>query len=332
MKKHRNYVWGGILAIITTILLAGCNSGTKSESGESQKVDEPITVNVSLNGNLSRLTIGREKGFFEEEFTKVNAEIKWSEFQSGPPLLESLAANRVDLSFLGDGALISSLDKNLPFEVIGQTSENFLSGGIVVHPNSKIKTVEDLKGKSIGVALGTSANIYLVKALKLHGLTLDDVKIINLQPDDAQSAFGTNQLDAWTIWEPFRTGNIDKGIARELNIEENLSSPGVIIARTGFAEEHPEIVEAYLRAYKKTADWQIANPDEAAKIFEGETKVPAETIKKIIMDDKPNIFLTEESIQSYEDSIEKLVEIGYIKKAFNFEELINNQYIDEAFK
>ena len=38
--------------------------------------------------------------------------------------------------------------------------------------------------------------MYLAKALKFHGLTLDDVKIINLQPDDAQSAFETNQLEA----------------------------------------------------------------------------------------------------------------------------------------
>ena len=51
----------------------------------------------------------------------MNAQVKWSEFTSGPPLLESLASNRVDLSFLGDGALIAGLDKKLPFEVIAQT-------------------------------------------------------------------------------------------------------------------------------------------------------------------------------------------------------------------
>ena len=72
---------------------------------------------------MGPLAIGREKGWFEEEFAPLNAEIEWSEFPSGPPLLESLAANHVDLSFLGDGALIAGLEKNLPFEVIAQTGE-----------------------------------------------------------------------------------------------------------------------------------------------------------------------------------------------------------------
>ena len=78
---------------------------------------------------MGPLVIGREKGWFEEEFKSLNAEIAWSEFPSGPPLLESFASNRVDLSFLGDGALIAGLDKNLPFEVIAQsgTGESYVS-------------------------------------------------------------------------------------------------------------------------------------------------------------------------------------------------------------
>ena len=69
---------------------------------------------------MGPLVIAREKGWLEEEFKAINAEVTWSEFPSGPPLLESLASNRVDLSTLGDGALIAGLDKKLPFEVIAQ--------------------------------------------------------------------------------------------------------------------------------------------------------------------------------------------------------------------
>ena len=95
-----------------------------------------------------------------------------------PPLLESLAANHVDLSFLGDGALIAGLDKNLPFEVIAQTSEGASNVRIITPSDSKISQIEDLKGKKVGVASGTTGHVYLAKALKFHGLTLDDVKII----------------------------------------------------------------------------------------------------------------------------------------------------------
>lgn len=328
MKKHHKHLLGLLFAGLSTLVLAGCNSDAGTASGES----ELIKVNIALNGKMGPLVIGREKGWFKEEFSKVNAEIEWSEFPSGPPLLESLASNRVDLSFLGDGALIAGLEKNLPLEVIGQTGEGGSSVRIITHPDSEIKKIEDLKGKTVGVASGTTGHVYLAKALKYHDLSLDDVKIINLQPDDAQAAFETNQLEAWAIWEPYKTNNIDKGIAKALEVEGKILAPGAIIARTGFGEEHPEIVEAYLRAYKKAADWQIENPDEASEIYAAETKMPVETIKKIITAEKPNMFFTEESIKSQQESIETLAEVGYIKKEFQFEERINNEYIDAAFK
>ncbi|WP_263281999.1 ABC transporter substrate-binding protein [Peribacillus butanolivorans] len=246
--------------------------------------------------------------------------------------MESLASNRVDLSFLGDGALIAGIDKNLPFEVIAQTGQGESSVRILAQEDSSIKQIEDLKGKTVGVASGTTGHVYLIKALKAHGLTTDDIKLINLQPDDAQAAFETKQLDAWAIWNPDYLNNIEKGNAVALKVKGKILAPGAIIARKGFAEEHPEIVEAYLKVYKKAADWQIENPDEASEIYSKETKLPVDTVKKIITAEEPNIFFTEEAIKAQQESIDTLAGVGYIKKSFNFKNQIHNEYIDEAFK
>ncbi|WP_071393947.1 ABC transporter substrate-binding protein [Bacillus tuaregi] len=329
MKKNRKRLIGSVFIFIIAIFLIGCSTGVSSSTQKGKK-DESIVVNIALNGKMSPLTIGRDKGWFEEEFSKLNAKIEWSEFTSGPPLLESLAANHVDISFLGDGALIAGLDKDLPFEVIAQTSNGKSNVRIITPNDSEIKSIEDLKGKKVGVASGTTGHVYLAKALKYHGLTLDDVRIINLQPDDAQSAFETKQLDAWAVWEPYKTNNVEKGIAKELNVDGEILAPGAIIARTGFAKEHPEMVEAYLKAYKKSADWRIEHPDEASEIYAEVTKIPVETIKKIITADEPDIFFSKESIKAQQESIEALVKVGYIKNEFNFEERINYKYIDKV--
>lgn len=332
MKKHSKHLLGVFFAIITTIALAGCNSDANTASGKSQAEGEPIKVNIALNGKMGPLVIGRQKGWFDEEFKALNAKVEWSEFPSGPPLLESLASNRVDLSFLGDGALIAGIDKNLPFKVIAQTGTGESNVRILVQKNGDIKKIEDLKGKTVGVASGTTGHVYLIKALKAHGLTIDDVKLINLQPDDAQAAFESKQLDAWAVWNPYYLNNVEKGNAIALEVNKKILAPGAVIARTGFAKEHPELVEAYLRAYKKAADWQIENPDEASQIYSDETKITANIVKKIITAEEPNIFFTKESIKAQQDSIGTLAAVGYIKKSFNFEEHINNKYIDKAFK
>ncbi len=332
MKKLSKVLSGLILAAFLSILLAGCTSETKSASSESQGNRQPVEVNIALNGGLSPIQVGREKGIFEEEFAKVNATINWSKFTSGPPLLESLASKRVDLSTLGDGATLSGLDRELPFEVIAQTQLGETLNGILVHPNSDIKKVEDLKGKKVTVAYGTTVHVYLIKALKAHGLTSEDVELINLQPDDSQAAFNSNKVDAWVAFDPFQTTNIEKGNAIKLDVDEKILAPASLIVRTDFGKEHPEIVEAYLRAYKKSLEWQNEHLDEAAEIYEAETKLPADILKKIITAEENDIFISEEANKAQQESIQVLSDVGYIKNIYQYKDHVNDAYLNEALK
>ena len=320
MKK---YIVGIIYFFLTVLVLFGCSNASGKE--------EAVQVNIALNGKMSPLLIGKEKGLFEEEFAKYGAEISWSEFPSGPPLLESLASNRVDLSYLGDGALIAGLDKNLPFEVIAQTGRGAALSRVIAQSGSGIDSIEDLKGKTVGMPAGTTAHVYLLKALKFHGLNSEDIKIINLQPDDAQAAFESGQLDAWSAWEPYVTNNVAKGTAKIIEVDGEILAPGGVIARTGFAEEHPELVEAFLRIYNDIIEWQIANPDEASEIYAKETKMDFDTVKALITAEDPDLRFTDESIEAQQDTIDTLAEIGYIQEKFSFEERINKKYLDAIF-
>jgi sulfonate transport system substrate-binding protein len=332
MKKTHKYLLGLFLTAILSFGLAGCGSETKSVSGESQANGQSIEVNIAINGGTDPILIGREKGFFEEEFSKVNATIKWSEFASGPPLLESLASKRVDLSFLGDGAALSGLDRGLPFEVIAQTQLGESYNGIIAQPDGDIKQVEDLKGKKVGVAFGTTVHVYLLKALEAYGLTTEDVTLINLQADDAQAAFASKQIDALASGNPFLTVIVEKGDAIKLEVDQKILAPISLIVRTDFGKEHPEIVEAYLRAYKKSIDWQIENPDEASEIYAARTKLPADIIKKIITSEEYGVFISEEANTAQQNSIGILSQVGYIKHEFQYKEHVNDKYLNEALK
>jgi sulfonate transport system substrate-binding protein len=332
MKKIYKYLSAFMLAATLSFVLAGCGAETKSVSGESKENGQHIEVNIAINGGIDPIIIGREKDFFEDEFSKVDATIKWSEFASGPPLLESLASKRVDLSFLGDGAALSGLDRGLPFEVIAQTQLGESLNGIIVHPDGEIKQVEDLKGKKVGLAYGTTGHVYLIKALKAHGLTTDDVTLINLQADDSQAAFASKQIDALVSGNPLLTVNVEKGDGIKLEVDEKILAPISLIVRTDFGKEHPEIVEAYLRAYKKSIEWKIKNPDEASEIYAAKTKLPADIIKKIITSEEYSLFITEESNKTQQESIEVLSKVGYIKQEFEYKDRVNDKFLNEALK
>ena len=73
---------------------------------------------------------------------------------------------------------------------------------ILIHKDSPIKRVADLKGKKVALNKGSNVHYLLVKALEKANLTLADIEPVYLPPADARTAFEGNQVDAWVIWDP----------------------------------------------------------------------------------------------------------------------------------
>ena len=82
MEKPYKYLTGLFSVFIIAVLLVGCNSETNTASSKRGE-EKSIKVKIALNGKMNPLTIGQEKGWFEEEFAPLNAEIEWSEFKAG---------------------------------------------------------------------------------------------------------------------------------------------------------------------------------------------------------------------------------------------------------
>jgi NitT/TauT family transport system substrate-binding protein len=64
----------------------------------------------------------------------------------------------------------------------------------------------DLKGKRIGIPLGTIAEFFLGRFLTFNSLSLRDVELINLNPSDLTEALADGRVDAVIVWEPWVYG------------------------------------------------------------------------------------------------------------------------------
>lgn len=327
-----------VLLVISAVsaLLAAC--GTSDSSPAADAVDantggDKTTVNIAINAKTLPMVISKEKGWFEEEFAKLNAEVAWSQFPSGPPLLESLSSGRVDLSFLGDGAAITGVANGLSFQVIGMTNEGKDLNGVLVPAASPVQTLEELKGKKLGLAKGTTAHIYWIKLLNQTGLSPDDFDIINLQPEDAQAAFESGKLDAWVIWDPYLISNTEQQKARLLQYGSSILAPGSMIARSDFAKDNPELVTAYLKVYAQALDWIYQHPDEVTELYSAETKLPDSVIKQLL--EKKTYALapyTEEALNAQQETADIMLENGFIKNNIVFKDAVDNQYIQKALE
>jgi len=190
--------------IAVVALLAGCVSRTDN-SGATQA---PATVALSELAGVT-LQVGDQKGNTEALLRAAGAldnlpyRVVFSTFTSGPPQVEAATAGKIDFAITGNTPPIFGAASNAKVKVVSAYDGGGTGDQILVHADSPIKTVADLRGKTIAVGKGSSGHGNILGQLDKAGLTTSDVKLVFLQPADALSAFTQHQADAWAIWDPY---------------------------------------------------------------------------------------------------------------------------------
>lgn len=140
--------------------------------------------------------------------------VKFAYFSYGPPEVAAASAGKIDLADLGDVPPITGAGQNLNFKLVAaEVPPSYKQVGdfIIVPKGSPIKSISQLKGKSIGVPFGSSANGYALNAIEAAGLTPKEVKLVNLTPAAAQTAFQSGSVQAIALWNPQITVDVQAG-------------------------------------------------------------------------------------------------------------------------
>ncbi|WP_158885802.1 ABC transporter substrate-binding protein [Amycolatopsis anabasis] len=193
------------LLAAATVALAVTGCGTSTGSG-----GDPVPAPVSP-AELAKVTlkVGDQKGGVKSLLTAagllkdVPYQIEWSTFTSGPPLLEAASAGAIDLGRVGNTPPIFAAAANAKIAVISPAKAPVADDAILVPADSPLKQVSELRGKTIGVAKGSSAHGQILYTLRANGLSTKDVKLSFLQPSEAYAAFNQHQIDAWAVWDPY---------------------------------------------------------------------------------------------------------------------------------
>ncbi|KIZ54483.1 aliphatic sulfonate ABC transporter substrate-binding protein [Bacillus safensis] len=325
MKKKQMIV----IFLSLLLVLAGCD---QAADGSENKVKE---IRIGIQQSLSPLLLAKEKGWFEQSFEKEGVKVKWVEFQSGPPQFEGLAANQLDFSQVGNSPVIAGQAAGIDFKEIGLSQDGLKANGILVNKNSEIQKVEDLKGKKIAVAKGSSGFDFLYKVLDQAGLSAKDVQIIQLQPDEAISAFENGSVDAWSIWEPFLSlETIKKGAKLLVNGEAtDLYSPGFTLVRTQFADQHPELVVKFLKVYDHAVKWQKAHPEGAVTLYARLKNLDKKVVTQVLNNTEPlNKPISKKIINAQQHTADFQYQTKAIQRKIDVNQVVDNSFIEKMLK
>jgi sulfonate transport system substrate-binding protein len=321
--------------VSTPTASASTTASPNTQQATDSKPKEKVTVNIGVQGKTGILVYAREKGFYEKAFAAVGAEVKWIEFASGPPHFEALASGRLDFGSTGGTPVISGQVGGIDFKAIGVTSDGKKGNMIVIPKNSTIKNIKDLKGKKVAVAKGSSAYNFLYMAIDKAGLKGDDVKVIQLQPDEARPALESGAVDAWSIWEPYATIAVFQIGAKVLVTGEdlNINAPGFLIARTKFTQDHPDLTVLFLKTYEQTRKYYLDHQDEVTNDFVKSQKLDKEIIVNVLKNSFPILSpITPEFAKAHQEQADFLYSVGAINKKLDTSQVLESKFVEQALK
>ena len=292
---------------------------------------EASVVRIGYQPSSSVLLVGKAKGIYEEEFAKVGAKVLWVPFLSGPVMIEAAAGDRVDLMGVGNMPAIVARAGGIDVKVIAKAAFNPATNAVLVRPNSPIRSLGDLKGKKIAAQVGSSVHYFLYQLLTPLGLSMGDVELVNLAGPDQGPALMGGDVDAIVLWMPYRTQLEKAGKARVL--ADSAHVPGglsLYAVRNAFGTRYSPLVEAFLRATRKTNDFMRRHPKEALELLAQASQFPKEVLAESLKGFDWSMELTDRDIREMKDIKDFLRTNGVIRKDFQIEDLFDKSFLEKA--
>lgn len=258
-KKWHCITTGLFLAILCfLVFFAACRTQTQLPNAD---------VNVRIGWQVAWATQGQ----IAQTLMKTNAlnlfNLKgdFKSFTYGAPLSEAALANELDVAFIGDQPAINLISKTPDWEIVGRLMDFRVA--IVVPPNSSVKSVADLKGKTLGIPFGASTHRFALQMLKEAGLEPDkDVRILNIdiqeQGEIIRSGKGGiwSNVDAFASWDHHIAAYEREGQARIL---KSGTAVGVVAMSKRFMNAYPEGAANFLAAFNLAYYYYATHQEKA---------------------------------------------------------------------
>lgn len=311
--------------IVVAVLLTGCN---QSEAGEGK----PEKIRLDYAHYSPTSLVLHEFGWVEDLFEEEGIDVEWAFSQGSNKALEFLNSNSVDFGSTAGAAALISKTNGSPIETVYIFSKPEWTA-LVTNASSEIQSVEDLKGKRVAATIGTDPYIFLLRALDAHGLSADDIELVNLQHGDGAVSLTQNQVDAWAGLDP-HMAKLELDQQADLFFREpDFNTYGFLNVRSDFLAKYPEYVEAVIGLYEQARQWIIDNPIEAATLISQKAEISRDVAEKQL---ERNDFSNPVPDQLHIDHIieaGKVLQAGeVIGKDHDLEEIVNRLINSEIAK
>ncbi|MCU1379549.1 MAG: Aliphatic sulfonates transporter substrate-binding protein [Acidimicrobiales bacterium] len=253
-----------VAALVLSLVAAACGSDSKgtTAAADSSSGTTKLTIGYSAWPGWFPLAVAEEQGLFKA--AGLDVDLKY--FADYTASLDALVAGKIDVNAqtLNDTifAVASGADEKVV--VVNDNS----TGNDQVICDASVKTVEDLKGKTVAAEAGVVDHFLLLQGLDKVGLTEADIDFKGVKTDAAAAAFAGGEFDCVAVFAPFTTQASERPGSHVLFSSADF--PGAIpdhLVATADAAADKATMQKLVDAWYATVDWIDANHDEAVKLM-----------------------------------------------------------------
>lgn len=214
--------------------------------------------------------IADEKGWFAEEGLKI----QWVGEVPAAQLVPSVASRKVDITNRMTPLVLTARQGGAKLTLIAagaQTTPARPHMKYLVKTGSPIKSIQDFKGKKVGInSFGACSEYVLKEYLRRNGLD-GSVEFVVLPDPNMEQALTQGLIDVGVLHSPFYEKAVITGAATEVfsDYAVDKGEAGMLpyFTHDDFIKENPEVVRKFVKVLVRASNWVNQNHEEAGRIF-----------------------------------------------------------------
>lgn len=273
---NRVFRTGFVIALTAAIGLGAVALGSPAQAQTKVRIGKAIATNFAF--------LGADVGIAAGIYKKHGLDLEIVNFQGSAKLQQGLTSNAVDFG-LGSGPEMAFIAKGAPNIAIAALADQPRTIMLVVRKSGPVKTLEDLKGRTISCSTSGSLTNWLGRELSNQlGWGPDGIKITPLGGMAAQTAaLKTEQIDGMIVESTtaFKAEEADFGnILVRFGDRFKHFHVHVIYARTEFVEKQPAVVHEFLAAWFESVKYMADHKEKTVEVAEKVVHVPKSIAEK----------------------------------------------------
>ncbi|MCP3965116.1 MAG: ABC transporter substrate-binding protein [Lentisphaerae bacterium] len=253
-----------------------------------------------------QLIVMRKKGLLQKEFAKDGIKIKFYDITSGLKQAKAAAAGKIDIcGSINTSSLIIAAGQNIKLNIVRAVCNSTDTWGLIT-TNPNIKSVKDLKGKTIASVKGGYFHQLLLGALAKNNMTIKDVNYIPMSDAETYDALLAGKVDAGVLGTNKMLDAKKRGGRILIKASELMRANLVVATSESFAKNHPDWVKRYIKVQDEAMKFIKNHKREALQLAAKDRGISYEDAEWLYNNTKLINTLNRDDIESLKKDIDFL--------------------------